>query len=105
MAKLQLLLPVEDALRFVAAQLVLVVVEQGPGVYPLVESLVFLVLFLGHAQSTFLDGGINTYHASPLHSSSKCALAFLVEVFALVVLLAFSLHCRAEVVLLDIVQG
>ena len=81
MVGLQLLLVV-GALGFVAAQLVLVVVEQGLEVYPLVESLVFLVLFLGHSQSTFLDGGKNTYHACLLHSSSKCALAFLVEVFA-----------------------
>ena len=40
MAELQLL-PVVDALRFVAAQLVLVVVEQGLEVYPLTGSLVF----------------------------------------------------------------
>ena len=101
MAELQLL-PVVDILRFVAAQLVVVVVGQGLGVYPLVESLVFWVLFPGHAQSTLLDEGKNTYHARPLHSSSKCALAFLVEVFTQVVLLAFSLHCRVEVVLLDL---
>ena len=94
-----------DALRFVAAQLVVVVVEQGLEVYPLVVSLVFLVLFLGHAQITFLDGGKNTYHAHLLHISSKCALPFLVEVFTQAVLLAFSLHCGAEVVLLDLVQG
>ena len=40
MAGLQLL-PMVDALRFVSAQLVVVVVEQGPGAYPLAESLVF----------------------------------------------------------------
>ena len=79
-------------------------VEQGLGVYPLVESLVFLVLFPRHAQSTFLDGGKNTYHVRLPHSSSKCALAFLVEVFAQVVLLAFSLHCGVGVVLLDLAQ-
>ena len=97
------LLPVVDALGFVAAQLVVVVVEQGPGVYPLVESLVFSVLFPSHAQSTFLDWVKNTYHARLLHISSKCALAFLVEVFTQVVLLAFSLHCWVEVVPLDLV--
>ena len=36
MGELQLL-PVVDALRFVVAPLVVVVVEQGPGVYLLVE--------------------------------------------------------------------
>ena len=76
------LLPMVDTLKFVAAQLVVVVVKQGLEVYPLVESLVFLVLFLAHDQSTFLDGGKNTYHVHPLHSFSKCALAFLLEVFA-----------------------
>ena len=86
-----------------AAQLVVVVVEEGLEVYPLAGLLVFLVLFLGHAQNTFLDGGKNTYHACLLHSSSKCALAFLVEVFAQVVLLAFSLHFKAKVVPLDLV--
>ena len=104
MARLQLL-PVVDALRFVAAQLVVVVVGQGLDVYPWVESLVLLVLFHGHAQSTFLDGGKNTYHACLPHNSSKCALAFLMEVFTQVVLLAFSLHCGVEVVLLGLVQG
>ena len=104
MVKLQLL-PVVDALRFVATQLVVVVVGQGLGVYPLVESLVFLVLFPIHSQSIFLDGGKNTYHVHPPQSSSKCALAFLLEAFAQVVLLAFSLHCRAGVVLLDLAPG
>ena len=99
------LLPVADALRFVAVQLVVVVVGQGLGAYPLVESLAFLVLFPCHAQSTFLDGGKNTYHVYLPYNSSKCALAFLVEVFTQVVLLAFSLHCGAEVVLLDLPQG
>ena len=40
MAKLQLL-PVVDTLRFMAAQLVVVVVERGLEVYPLVDLLVF----------------------------------------------------------------
>ena len=96
------MLPVVDTLRFVATQLVVVVVGQGLEVYP---SLVFLVPFPGHSQRIFLDGDKNTYHVHPPHSLSKCALAFLVEVFAQVVLIALSLHCRVEVVLLDLVQG
>ena len=104
MAELQLW-HVVDGLRFVAAQLVVVVVEQGLGVYPLVESLVFLVLFPGHSQSISLGGDKNTYHVCPPHSSNKCALASWVEVFVQVVLLEFSLHCRPKVVLLYLIPG
>ena len=68
MAELQLL-PVVDALRFVATQVV--VVEQVLRVYLWVESLVFWVPFLVHSQNISLGGGKSTYHIRPLYTSNR----------------------------------
>ena len=86
------LLRVVGAAKFGAGRLVVVVVVQVLGVYLLVESLVFWVPFLVHSQNTFLGGGRNTYYVRLLHSSSRCALAFLLAVFVEAVRLA--LFCR-----------
>ena len=96
------LLPVVGAAKFEAGWLV--VVAQVLGVYLLVESLVFWVPFLVHSQNTSLGGGKNTYHVRLLHSSSRCALAFLLAVFLEAVRPALSCRCGAGVASSDLAQ-
>ena len=93
-----------DASRFVAGQLVVVVVEHVLGVYLLGESLVFLVPFLVHSQNISLGGGKNTCHVCPPRSSSRCALAFVLVVFAEATPLVPFLHCEAGVAPLDLAK-
>ena len=98
------LLPVVGAAKFGAGQVMVVVVVQVLGVYLWVESLVFWVPFLVHSQNTFWGGGRNTYHVRPHHSSSRCALAFLLAIFVEAVRPALSHQCGAGVASLNLAQ-
>ena len=80
------------------------VVAQVFGVYLMVEALVFWSLFLVHSENTFWGGGKITYHVHLLHSSSRCALAFLLAVFVEAVRLALFCQSRAGVAFLDLAQ-